>query len=1000
MIGQTVSHYRITEKLGEGGMGVVYLAEDQHLARRVAIKFLTSTDHHYRARFIREARAVSALSHPNIAIVHDYGETPTGQPFLVMEYIKGKSLSDLLDEGLTLRRSVEIVSSITEALGEAHEQGIVHRDIKPSNVLINERGHVKVLDFGLVKHLFEPTTGGVDLDAQTIYSTQTRSDVIVGTPLYLSPEQATGKQIDGRSDLFALGALLYECLTGQSAFSGGSVLEIGAQIIHVTPAPPSTLNPQIPAELDRITMKALEKKVEARYQSAEELSRDLRAVAMTLSGNGVPVASKTKRQTEGFKRATNAFATLTTQLRRQRFSLATVIPAFVIAALAIWAVIHWWPRSYYQPSPAALNWYERGTDNLRSGAYFQASKALAQAIEIDSRYALARARLAQTWIELDYYDRAKDELLAATTIAGDRSLVSPLDALYLDGISATVRREFKEAINAYTQIAQLTPDESQVYVDLGYAYENDGNPDLALENYLKAIQLNPGQYATAYLRAGIVYNRKTQIAKAQEMFDRAEQLHRAGSNNEGVNEVLRQRGLLYRENGKYADAEAQFRQSLDAARAIGNEAQQINALIELSYLASQRGFYSDAENFAQQAVTFAQQKQLENLTAGALLELGNTFSTQGDLKKAEQYFNQAIQFAQANKGRVREARGLANLGGLYIQTLRIDDGLRLVQQALEFFQRANYPRNVGSCLTLIGRAYRRKGDYVTARQTLDQKLAFSEQSKSQPAIADSYQELGALLFDQEKWPAALEQYEKAQKIYESVGNKFRIAFSKANRGNILWRLGHYGQAQQLLDEVAATAAEQKGSLLQLLPFVKMVNAEIRLSERNFPIAAALSTEAITMADKQDTDVAVESKYVFGLAKAFSGGQKDAQKFCDEALAAASTAGEFALHARALLAAAEAALARNDGQSALSLGTQAQERFARGEQLQSEWRAWIVIARANALLGNKDQSVEQLRKASDLAAKLEQQWGSDAFKRFTSRPDIQVYMQQQQVGPQP
>ena len=119
--------------------------------------------------------------------------------------MKGKSLSDLLDEGLTLRRSVEIVASIAEALGEAHEQGIVHRDIKPSNVLINERGHVKVLDFGLVKHLFEPTTGG-DLDAQTIYATQTRSDVIVGTPLYLSPEQATGKDIDGRSDLFAVGA--------------------------------------------------------------------------------------------------------------------------------------------------------------------------------------------------------------------------------------------------------------------------------------------------------------------------------------------------------------------------------------------------------------------------------------------------------------------------------------------------------------------------------------------------------------------------------------------------------------------------------------------------------------------------------------------------------------------------------------------------------------------------------------------------------------------------
>ncbi len=215
MIGQTVSHYRIVDKLGEGGMGVVYLAEDKHLGRRVAIKFLGSTDHHYRARFIREARAVSNLNHPNIATLHDYGETDDGRPFIVMEYVKGQTLSDLLEGGLTLKRAVEIVGAIAEALAEAHEQGIVHRDIKPSNVIVNDRGQVKVLDFGLVKHLFEEPASGVDLDANTIYSTQTRSDVIVGTPLYLSPEQATGKNVDGRSDLFALGALLYELISGQ-----------------------------------------------------------------------------------------------------------------------------------------------------------------------------------------------------------------------------------------------------------------------------------------------------------------------------------------------------------------------------------------------------------------------------------------------------------------------------------------------------------------------------------------------------------------------------------------------------------------------------------------------------------------------------------------------------------------------------------------------------------------------------------------------------------------
>lgn len=988
MIGQTVSHYRIIEKLGEGGMGVVYLAEDQHLARQVAIKFLSSTDHHYRARFIREARAVSALNHPNIAIVHDYGETAAAQPFIVMEFVKGKSLSDLLEEGLTLRRSVEIVSAIAEALGEAHDQGIVHRDIKPSNVLVSNRGHVKVLDFGLVKHLFEPPVSGVDLDAQTIYSTQTRSDVIVGTPLYLSPEQATGKQIDGRSDLFALGALLYECLTGQSAFSGASVLEIGAQIIHVTPPAPSQINPQVTPELDRITMRALEKKVEERYQSAGELLKDLKAAATALGGNGVPVSSKSGKSTpDGFKRATNAFTTLTTSLRRQRFSLGSMIATFVIAGLAIWAAIHWWPRTYYQPSAAALSWYDRGTDGLRNGAYYQASRALEQAIAIDNRYALARARLAQAWTELDYTDRAKDELLAATTIVGNRSSVSPIDSLYLDAITATVRRDFRGAVKAYTEIAQLSPDESQVYVDLGYAYENDGNPDKAIENYLKAISLNNGQYATAYLRAGIVYNRKLETDKAIEMFDKAEQLYRAGSNNEGVNEVLRQRGILFRYKGRYDEARAQFRQSLEASRAIGNEAQQIIALIDLSYLSSIQGAVSEAENYAQQAVTFAQQKQLENLAAGGLLELGNSFSGRGDYGKAENYFNQAIQFARANKGRVREARGLSNLGGLYIQTLRVDEGLRLVQQALEFFQQGNYPQNVAYCLTQIGRGYRRKGDYAAALQALNQKLELAKQADSQPAIADCYGEIGAVLFDQENYPAALEQYDNALKIYETVGNKLRTVFSKANRGNILWRLGRYEEAQLVLDDVSTNANEAKGEFKQLVPVLRVVNAQIRLSQRNFPEAISLSNDAITMAGKEYPDVAIEGKYVLGLVKAFSGNGKEAQKLCAEAVKTAAGAGDTALLARAQLANAEAALRSNDAQTALTLATLAQESFARGAQLESEWRAWLIASQASERLGDKNKADEQLRKAMDTRSKLEQQWGSDAFKRYTSRPDI-------------
>ena len=283
MIGRVVSHYRIIERLGEGGMGVVYAAEDTHLGRRVAVKVLsaeTSDTHHFKARFLREARSASALSHPHIAMIYDYGETEEGFPFIVMELVRGRSLSDILDESeLTLERAVEIISDVAEALGEAHAAGIVHRDIKPANVMISGRGQVKVLDFGIAKQLNAEPVRGADLEARTLLAMRTQRGVVLGTPLYLSPEQARGAAVDARSDLFALGAVLYECVAGRPAFAqaGEGPVEIAANVIHLDPPPPSALNPHVTPGLEQVILKALAKRPEERYQSASELAAALRA---------------------------------------------------------------------------------------------------------------------------------------------------------------------------------------------------------------------------------------------------------------------------------------------------------------------------------------------------------------------------------------------------------------------------------------------------------------------------------------------------------------------------------------------------------------------------------------------------------------------------------------------------------------------------------------------------------------------------------------------------
>jgi ATP/maltotriose-dependent transcriptional regulator MalT len=272
---------------------------------------------------------------------------------------------------------------------------------------------------------------------------------------------------------------------------------------------------------------------------------------------------------------------------------------------------------------------------------------------------------------------------------------------------------------------------------------------------------------------------------------------------------------------------------------MGNEAQQITALIDLSYLASKQGLFADAENYAQQAASIAQAKQLENLTASGLLELGNSFSAKGDFQKAEFYFNQAIQFARANKGRLREAMGMTNLAGVYLQTLRIDEGLRMAQQALEYFQQENYPRLAFLCLTPIARGLRRKGDYAAAQRALNQKFELANQLKSQAAIADTHIELGALLLDQEQLPAALDHYGKAIELYGS-SNDYLVAFCKENRAHILARLGRYEEAKQLLDDLF----KSKEAFLGLLPDLHLNRAEVSLSQGDWQQAIASSNEAI------------------------------------------------------------------------------------------------------------------------------------------------------------
>ncbi len=542
MIGQTISHYRILEKLGRGGMGEVYLAEDKLLGRKVAIKFLpadVASDERARQRLLREAKTAATLDHPNICAIFEVGEED-GLSFIVLQYIEGETLAARLKRQLPdLREALAMAAQVADALSEAHARGVIHRDIKPENIMLTARGQVKVLDFGLAKVLREP--GMLDGDAPT-GSMLSVPGMVMGTAPYMSPEQVRGEELDGRSDIFSFGTVLYELLSGRRPFEAKSTAEVISAILTAEPPPisrPAVGN--IGSGEDRLIRKCLQKDAGLRYQAMTEVVSDLEQIRRAYeSGQVRPVTAATTEATlETAAIEPNAASTSSQGsrgFRRLRIELVlTVIVLAVAAALYVLSVRT--QKSASMPgtgvksaNAAAYDAYMRGKVNVSSENADNnevAIKLFQQAVAADPNFAAAYAELARAYsirARLFAPLAEKSKLNEDAEVDVDKALA--LDPNLAEGYFArglilwTPYKRFphEQAVQAYKRALELNPNLEEAHHQLGYVYLHIGLLDKGWQEIEKALAINPGNSLARY-RLGVIDMCRGKYEEAFQIFN-------------------------------------------------------------------------------------------------------------------------------------------------------------------------------------------------------------------------------------------------------------------------------------------------------------------------------------------------------------------------------------------------------------------------------------------------------------------------------------------------
>ncbi|HWC75924.1 MAG TPA: tetratricopeptide repeat protein, partial [Blastocatellia bacterium] len=536
-------------------------------------------------------------------------------------------------------------------------------------------------------------------------------------------------------------------------------------------------------------------------------------------------------------------------------------------------------------------------------------------------------------------------------------------------------------------------EKSKAYVDLGRAYEKNDDLAEAIRHYEDAAKADP-QSAAAFLRLGILFGRRRDAENAAAAFNKAELIYGTMSNQEGQAEVFYQRGAMLRRVGKLSEARTQLANALDISQRTNSTYQVVKTQLQLSSLYAAEGDTDKATRVAKDAISLAQASNIRDLATIGMLDLAETLRLRGESSEAVRTCKQALEIAREDGARRTEARALYSLGSLNRQLGNLDEAIPLLEEAIKFYQPAGYRLEASRALLVLARTQRDKGQYDVALKTFEETLELARKLDDPGMLVAAHSSIAILLGDErERYVEALSHLDESYRINQSLHATVDIGYDQMNRARLLWQLGRYQEARQALEEAFKIANRPEASYKIVLAWVHLTNSLMALSELRFAYAEAKGRQALELAGTQSRDVTLQAKHAIAMAQASLGAHQPAKQLCEEAIATAREMNRPRLLSSSLLALASVLLQGNDVEGAKAAALQAQAQFAQSAQQDSEWRAWLIAARASRLAGDKSTAIDYASRADAVCLGLRQIWGSEAFETYLRRPDIRTYRKQ-------